>query len=283
MKTIEQIFFERNTVAVDAPCLFGVELELEGIDKRFDTPRQWRAEGDGSLRDNGVEFVMRQPMTVLDCHKALRDLKAEFDNKRIRPKLTNLASSHIHIDVRNMTVPQLLDFVALLMIVEKDLAISSGPDRYQNYFALGTTESDHRQRELIDVRTDKDFARFINKIRMGDYRYAGINFESIRRYGSLEIRYLGAQPEVTTVTPWLKFYKNLKELAMKGVDFHRIFESVSIDGLDYVQQLLKPHFPLVAGNVLEGIRNAQDFVFKLEYRFLPAPENGDGLNDFYRR
>ncbi len=262
---------------------FGVEIELENITKHIGGLNHWNQEDDGSLRDNGREFIFNSPKNMLKSKLALEELEESFKALGVRPKASNLTSTHIHIDVRDMTVEQVLSFTAALMVVEIDLAKASGADRYNNYFALSTSESDHRKRDLIMVRSDEDFKAFIRKQVRTDVRYCGINFNSIHRYGSLEIRYLGGQAKPTEVMPWLRFYANLKQLVLDGIDYNQLFASVSERGTQEVFDMFKPPFQLTQDNVIEGIRNAQDFIFKTEYRVLTAPENGNGLMDYYHR
>lgn len=260
---------------------FGVEIELEGINKHIPNLRHWNQEADGSLRDNGREFIFKQPFSLEKSEVALKELKDMFNEVNVKPKATNLTSTHIHIDVRDLTVQQLLHFVACIMVVEDDLAEASGEDRKNNYFALTTSESDHRKRELMDVRTDEDFKMFIRNQVRTDVRYCGINFNSIHRHGSLEMRYLGGQADPTKVLGWLQFYKRVKQLSVEGIDFEKLFQSISERGTQDAFDLFKPPFQLTQGNVIEGLRNAQDYVFRMAYKIISAPENGNGLADYY--
>lgn len=280
MKTIAELY---NYNPTDRPIKFGVEIELEGINRDFGRLPKWNNEFDGSLRDNGREFIFKQPFDLGESELALRELRDAFENNNIKPKATNLTSTHIHIDVRDMNVEQLLNFIAALMVVENDLALASGEDRANNYFALSTSVSDHRKRDLIKVRNDRGFMLFINKQVREDVRYSGINFNSIAEHGSLEIRYLGGQANPMNVMPWLEFYANLKALVMKGIDYDKLFSTISEKGTECVIELFKPNFPLTMDNVIEGIRNAQDFIFKTEYRVLTCDEDGDGLREFYQK
>jgi len=280
MNTIARLFGKRASLK---PHGFGVEIELEGIDKRVRNIPLWHDEFDGSLRDNGREFIFDGVYDLDDSKKALLQLKDAFKVAGLKPKATNLTSTHIHIDVRNFNVVQLKSFVAAIMMVEHDLALNSGQDRDNNYFALSTSVSDHRKRELVKVRTDEQFKEFIIEQVRRDHRYSGINFNSIHEHGSLEMRYLGGQANPLNVMPWLVFYANLKDLVLKGIDFDALFASVSLRGTKEVEEVFKPPFPLTQGGLLEGIRNAQDFVYSLEYRVLTAEENGNGLAEYFNK
>lgn len=278
MKTIQEIF--NSEPQGKDKNNFGVEIELENIHLPPNAVG-WRQEADGSLRDNGREYVFRQPETLERSGELLTGLHATFEELRIKPKASNLTSTHIHIDVRDLNVTQFLDFVACLMVVEPDLMNASGKDRQNNYFALSTSESDHRLNDLMKVKCADSLKAFVHRQRVRDNRYSGINFNSLGDYGSLEIRYLSGQADPRNVMPWLEFYNRLKILAKAGIDFQWLFQSISERGLQDVQNTFAPHFPITQDGILEGLRNAQDFVFPLDYEELPFPDNGDGLADFY--
>lgn len=262
---------------------FGVEIELEGIYHNPGMLRDWRQEPDGSLRDAGREFIFKKPMTLGESENALVKLRDTFEGAGIKPKATNLTSTHIHVDVRDLTVPQFLNFVALLMMVEEDLSAASGEDRKTNYFALSTSESDHRLRELIEVTDDDSFKDFVRRQVRNDVRYCGINFNSIWAHGSLELRYLGGQADPRTVLPWLEFYSRVKDIARHDINFEELYRNISIDGTAHLQRLIEPNFPLTVDNVIEGIRNAQTFILGTDYKQIGAPQNGNGLHEYYMR
>lgn len=267
----------------DNNCRFGVEIELEGIYNDVGRVQGWNQEHDGSLRDAGREFIFNKPMTLAESEVALGRLKDAFEARGIEPKATNLTSTHIHVDVRDLTVPQFMNFVAIIMMVEEDLANASGEDRKTNYFALSTCESDHRLRDLIRVKTDKDFRNFVHQQVRKDARYSGINFNSIHAHGSLELRYLGGQADPRTVLPWLEFYARAKQVARNELDFEELYRNISIDGTAHLERLIEPNFPLTIDNVIEGIRNAQTFILGTDFIEIGAPDNGNGLQRYFHK
>ncbi len=279
-KTIGEMFRKKG---FPDPDVFGVELELENIQQFHRAPDMWRAEHDGSLRDNGMEFVIRQPETIGELTKSLAALKKFFKDSGTKPKASNLTSTHIHINVTDLNLEQFVDFVAIVMMFEKDLAINSGEDRYNNYFALGSSNADLLPRRLEEVKDEESFVEFVKWVGQSDYRYSGINFDSIRRYGSLEIRYLGGQANPMDVLPWLSFYKRIKTYVRKGkVDFKTLYQNVSGLGLKEIKLLFAPPFPLDFDNMVEGIRCSQNLALGIHHVHTGAPRNGDGVNDYFK-
>lgn len=261
--------------------LFGIEMELEGIDKNLaGILRNWFIEADGSLRDRGYEFVLRRPCNVKDCKNSLQELTDVFNREGVKPLLTNLASTHIHIDVRTFTVKQLKDLICLLMIVEEDLSANSGPDRNNNYFALSTSCSSDIIRDIASMR-DKNIRTIVQDIQNRDERYRGINLVPLIKYGSLEVRYLGACPEPMEVQKWINFYERLVHIVKAGVDFNNLVETVSIGGADSLKDLLKSPFELTFDNVMDGIRNAQPIFNETNFDNIPCLKEGNGIQLYF--
>lgn len=279
MKTIQEIF-ELNRQAGDKNN-FGVEIELENIDKRV-LVDGWRDEHDGSLRHLGREFVFNNPQNLKASEKLLQGLYDAFKGLGVKPLASNLTSTHIHIDVRDLNVKQLIDFIACILIVEPDLMNASGKDRQNNYFALSTSESEHRLADLMKVKDAKSLKLFVLTQVRKDARYCGINFNSLMRYGSLEIRYLAGQEDPRNVMPWLTFYTHLKDFARHGVNFNELFMTISEHGTATIRQLFEPPFELTQEGLLEGLRNAQDIVYPLVTNNLMCPQDGNGLREFYK-
>lgn len=279
MKTIQEIF-ELNRQAGDKNN-FGVEIELENIDKRVRVDG-WRDEHDGSLRHLGREFVFSNPQNLKSSEKLLQGLYDTFKELGVKPSASNLTSTHIHIDVRDLNVKQLIDFIACILVVEPDLMNASGKDRQNNYFALSTSESEHRLADLMKVKDANTLKHFVLLQVRKDVRYCGINFNSLMRYGSLEIRYLAGQEDPRNVMPWLTFYAHLKDFARHGVNFNELFETVSEHGTATIRQLFEPPFELTQEGLLEGLRNAQDIVYPLATNNLMCPQDGNGLREFYK-
>ncbi|ASR73831.1 l-gluamine-d-fructose-6-phosphate aminotransferase [Vibrio phage vB_ValP_IME271] len=267
MKKIADIFKLKRPRNDDS---FGVELELE-YNNRPAASDEWKMEHDGSLRVAGIEYVMKEPMSLADSKVALQNLSDKFKAVKNHPKATNLASSHIHINVSHMTLQEFIQFVSLVLLFEPHIGKHGGQDRWMNYFAVSSQESGILIRELLKVRTEEQFAKFILRVNQRDWRYNGINFASVAKYGSLEIRYLGAMPEPLDVIPWLEFYDTLREAAMNDIQWGMVFETVSAGETFLLEGTFKTPFPLNQDDLLLGARMAQDLVYPVYHDAKGAP------------
>ncbi|QEG09169.1 hypothetical protein CPT_Phriendly_017 [Vibrio phage Phriendly] len=276
---IHQMFNLAKPAADDS---FGVELELEYNNNPVFS-NEWKIEHDGSLRHMGFEYVMRRPMSFDESVFALDNLKKAFDKGNNHPRATNLASSHIHINVAHLDFEEFKQLVALIMLFEPHIGKHGGQDRWLNYFAVSTQEGGLPLRELIACHDEEDFIKFIRNTAARDWRYSGINFVSVRKYGSLEIRYLGAQPDPRGVIPWLRFYDTLRNCAQGDIMWHKIFELASGGDLEVLKNTFNCPFDIDRDDLIDGVRSAQDLVFPVFQERSGAPKNKTfNLTNYYR-
>lgn len=262
---------------------FGVELELE-YNNNPAASNEWRMEHDGSLRVGGIEYVMRQPYSLDESIVALNNLHNKFKDVGNKPKATNLASSHIHINVAHLSFEEFKNLVALIMLFEPHIGKNGGQDRWLNYFAVSTQEGGLPLRELIKCTNEDDFVRFIRTTAQRDWRYSGINFVSVRKYGSLEIRYLGANPDPRDVIPWLRFYDTLRTYAQGEIMWHKIFEVASGGDLNILKDVFQCPFDIDQEDLISGVRSAQDLVFPVYQERSGAPlEYTNNLIEYYNK
>lgn len=126
-----------SSTNIDNSSLVGIEVELEKYVDVSDKHKYWRAEHDGSLRDGGIEFVLRQPLTGVDLELAIKELYSDVLSKKF---ITNQrCSTHVHIDGRNMTVEHLQAMVFVYCMVERMIYDNVAPEREDSFTALRCT------------------------------------------------------------------------------------------------------------------------------------------------
>lgn len=134
-----------------AGTLVGIEIELEsGLDGFSKTANEnrdfalgirevagevWRRVADGSLRNHGVEWVSKQPFKAEDVPDALRILEVTQYHLNKKAQLNFRCGTHVHLDVREFTVAQLINFCILYILFEETLYAMSGK-RWKNTFCV---------------------------------------------------------------------------------------------------------------------------------------------------
>lgn len=163
----------------------GIELELEGAEE-WPTISGWRAIPDGSLR-NGTEYVFNGPQ---GGDKALKTILAMEKNfKKNPPAPTFRCSTHIHLDVRDLTIAQLQRLVVAYCIFEDVMFDHCDPYRRFSNFCTPYFTNDHyvrRVQSCLFTAGDKDG---IVLRRTGEFpKYSSLNLQPVGTFGSVEFR-----------------------------------------------------------------------------------------------
>lgn len=182
--------------------LFGVEIELEGVpwDRESSEPMRrlgltefsehWRITHDGTLRNQGAEFVSRniqsQKSLRTSLHKMMKQL---HDQHPVEQSLRT--SSHIHIDVRELSAIQLSIFLLLLVQREQELFTIGGVGRERSPFCVPCNNPIATVCLLDRALVRRGISTSLSRTRVShqSLKYSAINPEPISSKGSVELRH----------------------------------------------------------------------------------------------
>jgi hypothetical protein len=283
--------YQSNDLLVDS-TLLGLEIELEEV--RLPNPHidfneelsRWVVKNDGSLRgEHALEFIFNGPMAGTDVILALEEFNAFLVNNEIKPLCSERTSVHVHVDVRDATLSQLISLILYYAIFEKALFRFANKqfDRYDNIFCIPLKEVispfafvrslikmeeiykiyENANRKVgvndIPYQLYDDYSRFINN----NKRYCGINLVAIGQFGSLEFRMHEGTYDKSRLLNWINVLLSLKKYAFASTvaveDIPKIF---SIKGF---KAILKEIFGIYADmlwypdceeDALDGLRHA---------------------------
>lgn len=194
----------------------GIEIEAEGVHLPTDyTGKFWRTVPENSLRQ-GIEYVLKTPLPIEGAQKACDEFEeimkladAEFyDSLR--------TSTHIHVNVIHLNLHSLFKVICASWLVESLLVHMHGPNRVGNLFCLRLQDADFLGRIFIEdiegLFSPKD-TRYGHSFlyRSGDQgnRYAATNLASIRKFGSVEYRFMKGMYTSTELMTWTKALQSL--------------------------------------------------------------------------
>lgn len=253
--------FREDERLVDSDTLVGVEIEGEG--RRIDTVREnlsgwWNLEPDGSLRNNGFEAILVQPL----AGKSLMDALEDAEQALRGTSFSFRTSVHIHVDVANMDTDSLNRFLFYYTILEKDLFDWIGHERDQNPYCVPF----YRQTRIIGSLRDAVNGQYHNLLE--EEKYSAVNCASVRNLMSLEFRHMYGTRSMDTILKWINILLSIKKAAEEGVyDLsYNLLERVSNHGHEpFVRTILGSMADEVTSentpiNVMSGVRAAQDFV-----------------------
>lgn len=218
MVTVAQVFGQRASYPtieshplIVGQNLAGIEIELENMTVSPPNFNYWEAKSDGSLRNSGMEFVCSSPWGGRDLYNAAIEIDSFlFGNS---PDESWRCSTHVHIDVRNMNIPQLKRLILAYIVYERILFKCSGWHRYKNNFcvALGFAQD---QLNILARAWDKDDEDFLRTIVSSWDKYTSLNLLPMGNFGSVEFRISEAKWRKGKLIRLANRFLSLKELAM---------------------------------------------------------------------
>lgn len=174
-------------------CMFdtcvGIEIELEGLPNGhdlFEASYVWRTEGDGSLRNYGVELVSRGPVGGARLEQAISELTDFLED--YTPEYSERCSTHVHVDVTDLTLDQLNTFLGCAIIMEPVLFRLHGQGREFNGFCCPVFTNSNLMDNYIKLFTQPK--RNYNNLEF--IKYAGISLYRLRDLGTVEFRMFNA-------------------------------------------------------------------------------------------
>ena len=212
---------------VDMDTHIGIEVEVERIfregsisdfvDTKYDTVHYvWNNVSDGSLRNNGREFVS-MPLKGREIGFALKRLNDTLYNDKqcIGHEFTDRTSVHVHMNIRDLTVNQLSNLVMLYALVEPLLFSIESTNRDKSIFCVPWNESNviPQLRSLMDT-TVSDKSRLLSLSNW--YKYTGLNLKPVVSYGTVEFRHMKGTCDTKILTSWINIILSLKKYAVNS-------------------------------------------------------------------
>lgn len=181
--------------------------------------KYWDIHTDGSLRDFGIEFVLKQP---LKFKKEIPDALEEFREKTAKVKFIKdsiTTSVHVHLNVLNESFKTLGNFFTLYTLFENLLIRYSGPDRLSNLFCLPICDAEDTYKNIISMMQsaqNKNYKAMMYSEQ--NVKYAALNLGSFNSYGSVEIRSFRGETDSKTILNWTGILYSLMEYARRDIN-----------------------------------------------------------------
>lgn len=190
--TLKKLLAEPE-IGSDPKLLYGVELEIENCDP--EDPRRHRVPGmeyheDGSLRNNGAEFVT-QPMKMRELSYVLKQffMKNEFTEENYSER----CSVHVHCNVGDLSLDQLTVVLMLYQVYERALFAFVGAERDKNIFCVPWYDTALNY-SLLDEN-------MLNNTREWQ-KYTALNLLPIWTQGTIEFRHMPGVHDPDTILLW---------------------------------------------------------------------------------
>lgn len=208
-----------------ADRLVGIELEYENVTgivlhdpHNFTVPvlpytPRWRAVRDGSLRNNGAEFVS-EPIHANTVSSALTEL---FDGSKLSYKWhTSVRTGlHVHVDVRDFGLDELKSLLIAYCLSEPALFHYVGAEREENIFCVPWYRAPGDAFNILKWFEDRGGPESLSNYLMHLSKYDALNWMPLIKYGTIEFRHACSTKDIQRIEEWVKICVQVVDLALK--------------------------------------------------------------------
>ena len=185
--------------------LASLECELEWVRNGGNNIGAFRCEKDGSLRNNGFEYIS----AVGKDRKALVE-DFEFLHKNItfyakEDPFSARTSTHVHVNVCTLEMEQVRNLVLLYALFEEFFFAMVKPVRRDNIHCVPLTET------YLPNHYNKSAAALLPHW----HKYTALNMKRVTDLGTLEFRHLHGTGDSKEVETWLHVLENLWKLCQR--------------------------------------------------------------------
>ena len=228
MTTIQQRFGLNDALSQkDTPLMFGTECEIESV-YDFSRGEWWNIEADGSLRNNGQEFISI-PLDKERSIKAFEYLHKHLSYRNKDEAFSPRTSIHVHVNCKNLEEDVVKNVLLLYALYEEVFFMQVDPSRKDNIHcvALSDTHLPHRYNfRVVDLQAAWS-------------KYTAFNLKPLASYGTIEFRHSEGHADVKRYTEWLTVLENLFNLA----------KSVKVEPVTLTQENVTLWFDQIFGHV----------------------------------
>jgi len=213
---------EDSEFRIVSPQTFvGLEVEVEGMIAavhEHSLKPLWRIVPDGSLRNNGVEFVS-SPIRGNAIPAALIQLSEYLNTVQTKHNFSTRTSVHAHINMRTATAEHLMNLLMVYLVFEPTLYAAVfntlQKKRDDNIFCLPLGHS----LRLLDLQGifsqwESGNLEIISLIPDLWKKYTGLNLTPLKGFGTIEFRQLGGTANVPKIIEWLNLILSIKDYAI---------------------------------------------------------------------
>lgn len=263
---------------------FGVEIETEtqslsnypshffhlaGTEKdlnKYDLDSiYWYAIEDHSLRNYGMEFVLKKPLPLVNCIDAFDEFAAMTKKVQFIDCPPG-ASVHVHVNMLPESLMTLANFITLWVMFENILVEYCGVSRRSNLFALPTRVAEENIKhycnlfKYLDEKQDQAISNFSEEYG----KYSSLNITTLCRLGTVEVRTMRGTTDVSVLKVWVSILQRLLDYARLKKTPYDILQSVKEDSTDLFYKVFGPYTDdLINANWQEQLDRNLHYVYSL--------------------
>lgn len=202
----------------------GIEIEAEAYKPSFFKPdpkrthRYWSVDGDGSLRNGGVEFrsCILYGAHIVNALEQVQPALSECD-------LSWRAGIHVHVDVRDMTANQLINACSVYSLLERLIFEWEGHGRQESNFCVPWYLDNTYLKSLskwlrLDAKADRQRDRKMMEIEQMWNKYSALNLLPLVNQGSIEFRLMQTTDNIDRIIDYVNICTSIVQTATEVED-----------------------------------------------------------------
>jgi len=189
---------------VSSDRLIGIEVEVENHRLLKEPPSGvWQLTNDGSLRNNGVEWITL-PIEARFAPYALRELLGESLNTDccFSPR----TSVHVHVNCQDLHTTAVMDVILLYACLEPLFFQFTGRGRAKNIYCVPIGDTD-----LLPFMVNRRLEQAITKWS----KYSGLNILPLAEKGTVEFRHMHGTFDYDKLSRWVRLITKLFDYCIK--------------------------------------------------------------------
>ena len=241
--------YRDNFTVVDKAGLVGIEMEIENFSREVHSHPFWKTTTDGSLRNNGYEFVS-VPLPGAIVEFALWRLFETFREYEQFPEYSKRCSVHIHLNVRTLSVVQLQKLVILYLVFEKLLFNFVGNGRDKNIHCVPLLQSSILSRPSWGI----DFEQFFYVARSVWMKYSALNLLPLFSQGTIEFRQMHGTNDMKKIMTWINLIYSLKLYSIRTPLDELIHSIDSLNSTSQYREFVTSVFKKISPALLDNLQ-----------------------------
>jgi len=199
---IQETFGLAKTHTEVSEQLYGIECEIESVrsHERIHTDL-WEVKTDGSLRNNGLEFVS-PPVPLSQAVVSFEHLHAKLIHHELATKFSPRTSIHVHANCKNLDEKQVKNIILFYALFEEAFFLMVEPSRRDNIHCVA----------LTDTHLSSRYHQPLGDLWSSWSKYTALNIKPLGTFGTIEFRHSHGHDDLRMFSDWLKVIENLFEL-----------------------------------------------------------------------
>lgn len=201
----------------DPGCFIGIEVEVERT-APIEGLKLWNVTKDGSLRNDGYEFVSK-PIRgrLIEC--ALLELNNALNKHTPNHEFSDRTSVHIHTNVRHMEIEHVANFILLYLALEpiffRYTEKIQNTNRRENNYCVPIEESKSHLCLLqnLGMYYATMDVQWMRSIVHNWRKYTAFNLLPMESIGTIEFRHMGGTIDVPYIMDWVNMILSMRKYA----------------------------------------------------------------------